>query len=269
MLIFIGAQAVRWRETLVLLVAATIGGYCGAVAGKRLPHSGRAGDLADRRLHHPWYFSPAPTEAANEHAAPRVSAFEFASNYSYLSVMRMEREASRHEVSVQWRPFLLGPIFQSFGWSTSPFVYTTMENRVCVVRHGAPMPASMISPWQRPSTFPRATLLPARVALLGTGQPWMAEFWQVMQLDFSADRDISSPACVSEVLACLKLRRSQILAEAQAEPTKLRLRAQTELARAKGIFGAPTFFSGEGGCCWGNDHLDDALAYAAASGAHR
>jgi uncharacterized membrane protein YfcA len=31
-LIFIGAQAVRWRETLVLLVAATIGGYCGAVA---------------------------------------------------------------------------------------------------------------------------------------------------------------------------------------------------------------------------------------------
>jgi uncharacterized membrane protein YfcA len=36
-LIFIGAQAVRWRETLVLLVAATIGGYCGAVVGKRIP----------------------------------------------------------------------------------------------------------------------------------------------------------------------------------------------------------------------------------------
>jgi uncharacterized protein len=36
-LIFIGAQAVRWRETLVLLAAATIGGYCGAVVGKRIP----------------------------------------------------------------------------------------------------------------------------------------------------------------------------------------------------------------------------------------
>ena len=45
-LIFIGARAVRWRETLVLLVAATIGGYCGAVVGKRIP-SGviRAGTL--------------------------------------------------------------------------------------------------------------------------------------------------------------------------------------------------------------------------------
>ena len=36
-MIFVGAQAVRWRETLVLLVAATIGGYCGALVGRRAP----------------------------------------------------------------------------------------------------------------------------------------------------------------------------------------------------------------------------------------
>jgi uncharacterized protein len=45
-IIFIVAQAVRWRETLVLLVAATIGGYCGAVVGQRAPSSVvRAGTL--------------------------------------------------------------------------------------------------------------------------------------------------------------------------------------------------------------------------------
>jgi hypothetical protein len=45
-LIFIGAHAVRWRETLVLLVAATIGGYYGAVMGKRIPSAViRAGTL--------------------------------------------------------------------------------------------------------------------------------------------------------------------------------------------------------------------------------
>ncbi len=97
----------------------------------------------------------------------------------------------------------------------------------------------------------------------------MAEFCrQVMQLNFGADRDISSAACVSEVLAQLELPADQIIAEAQAEPNKLRLRAQTELARAKGIFGAPTFFVGQE-MFWGNDRLDDALAYAAASGARR
>jgi 2-hydroxychromene-2-carboxylate isomerase len=53
--------------------------------------------------------------------------FEFGSNYSYLSVMRIEQEAARLGVTVQWRPFLLGPIFKSFGWSTSPFVLQTWK----------------------------------------------------------------------------------------------------------------------------------------------
>ncbi len=36
-LIFMVAQAVRWRETLVMLVAATVGGYYGAQVGRRAP----------------------------------------------------------------------------------------------------------------------------------------------------------------------------------------------------------------------------------------
>ncbi len=36
-LIFIAAQSVRWREALVMLAAAAIGGYCGALIGRRAP----------------------------------------------------------------------------------------------------------------------------------------------------------------------------------------------------------------------------------------
>jgi uncharacterized protein len=36
-LIFIAAGAIRWKETLVLLAASTIGGYLGALVGKRAP----------------------------------------------------------------------------------------------------------------------------------------------------------------------------------------------------------------------------------------
>lgn len=36
-LIFIAAQAVRWREALVMLVAAALGGYVGALIGRRAP----------------------------------------------------------------------------------------------------------------------------------------------------------------------------------------------------------------------------------------
>jgi len=36
-LIFIAAQSVRWREALVMLAAATLGGYLGALIGRRAP----------------------------------------------------------------------------------------------------------------------------------------------------------------------------------------------------------------------------------------
>jgi 2-hydroxychromene-2-carboxylate isomerase len=189
--------------------------------------------------------------------------FEFGSNYSYLSVMRIEQTAARLGVTVQWRPFLLGPIFKSFGWSTSPFVVQTWKTEY-VWRDMERECRKYGLAWRRPTTFPRAALLPARVALIGAEKPWMGEFCRrIMQVNFVADRDIDSAACVSEVLACLSLQAQEIIDEAQGEANKLRLRNQTELARTKGIFGAPTFFVGKE-MFWGNDRLDDALAHCRA-----
>ncbi len=47
--------------------------------------------------------------------------FEFGSNYSYLSVMRIEALAGSASVPLHWKPFLLGPIFRELGWQSSPF----------------------------------------------------------------------------------------------------------------------------------------------------
>jgi 2-hydroxychromene-2-carboxylate isomerase len=47
--------------------------------------------------------------------------FEFASTYSYPAAMRVDYEAARRGVEVVWRPFLLGPIFKTNGWTDSPF----------------------------------------------------------------------------------------------------------------------------------------------------
>jgi 2-hydroxychromene-2-carboxylate isomerase len=59
----------------------------------------------------------------------------------------------------------------------------------------------------------------------------------------------------------LGLSASDLLDQANAEPTKRHLREQTEQARVRGIFGAPTFFVGTE-MFWGNDRLDDALLFA-------
>ena len=191
--------------------------------------------------------------------------FEFGSNYSYVSVMRIEEAAVRHGVAVAWKPFLLGPIFKSFGWESSPFV-AQKEKGEYVMKDMVRQCRKYGLPWTRPTTFPRIAVLPMRVALVGARESWMAEYCRkMMLLNFSQDREINTEDAVGDVLASLDLPAPDLLREAQTEQNKLRLREQTETARARGIFGAPTFFV-RGEMFWGNDRLDDALAFAAQAG---
>jgi 2-hydroxychromene-2-carboxylate isomerase len=188
--------------------------------------------------------------------------FEFASNYSYLSVMRIEAEANRHGVRIAWRPFLLGPIFRALGMETSPFVLQK-EKGAYVWQDMDRQCRKYGLRWTRPTTFPRLAVLPSRVALIGVQQPWMAAYCRrVMELNFALDEDINSATQLSPILTDLGLSAADVLAQAQAEPIKALLRTQTEHARARGIFGAPTFFVGTE-MFWGNDRLDDALQLAA------
>lgn len=184
--------------------------------------------------------------------------FEFGSNYSYLSVMRIEEAAARFGVRIQWKPFLLGPIFRTFGWDSSPFVLQKAKGDY-VWKDMVRQCEKYRLAWTRPSKFPRTALLPARVALVGAGKEWMGAYCRrVMSLNFVEDREIDSHDAVADVLAQLGLPAQQIIDEAQAGVNKLRLRQQTEFAAGRGVFGAPMFFVGDD-MFWGNDRLDDAL----------
>lgn len=195
--------------------------------------------------------------------APEIDFwFDFGSNYSYLSVMRIEAEAAARGVRIRWRPFLLGPVFRDLGFDNSPFVlqkekgaYVWKDMERQCHKYGIAL--------KRPSTFPRAALLAMRVALLGAQREWIAAYCRkVMQLNFAHDRDIGSTEVVSEALDELGLPAAEIIAEAQSDANKLRLREQTAAAAARGIFGAPTFFVGDE-MFWGNDRLEDALDHCA------
>ncbi|MBC3916990.1 2-hydroxychromene-2-carboxylate isomerase [Undibacterium sp. CY18W] len=189
--------------------------------------------------------------------------FEFGSNYSYLSVMRIEQEAEKARVRVRWQPFLLGPVFQSFGWTTSPFVLQKAKGEY-VWRDMERLCLKYDLPWKKPGNFPRSAILPLRVAVLGAEEPWMAEYCRrMMQINFAQDREIDNAALVTEVLVAMKLPAADILKQALSDENKLKLRRQTETAMTKGIFGAPSFFVGDE-MFWGNDRLDDALLFCRA-----
>lgn len=204
--------------------------------------------------------SPAPTTATR--VEPVIEFwFDFGSNYSYLSAMRIEAAASRAGLRVDWRPFLLGPIFRAFGWETSPFVLHKAKGDYVWKDMARECHRAGIA-WRKPTTFPRVAVLPLRVALLGAEQAWVGDFCrQIFSRNFAEDRDIDDAATVADVLRQLGLEEAQILRAARSDANRIRLREQTEQALARGIFGAPSFFVGDE-MFWGNDRLDAALAKA-------
>ena len=195
--------------------------------------------------------------------------YEFASTYSYLAAMRVEAVAEEAGVEVRWRPFLLGPIFAAQGWTNSPFnIYPTKGRYMW--RDMEREAARLGLPCYRPDPFPQNSLIAARVALYGADKGWTPAFSRaVYRQEFGEGRSIAEATVVGEILSRLDLDAPAVLKEAQADPNKTRLKAIGEEARSRGIFGAPTFFTEDGEMFWGNDRLDQAIAWATGARAQR
>lgn len=193
-------------------------------------------------------------------AAPLHFWFEFASTYSYPAAMRIESEARARGVHVEWRPFLLGPIFNDQGLPDSPFniyeakgayMWRDME-RICGL---------LDLPFRRPDPFPQNGLLGARVATALPDAQRPAFVRALYTAEFGRGEQISDPAVVRAALQEAGAAPDMTLAAAQSAPVKEKLREATEQARAFGIFGAPSC-TVRGELFWGNDRLEDALDWA-------
>ena len=189
--------------------------------------------------------------------------YEFASTYSYPAAMRVERMAEAAGVRVEWRPFLLGPLFHAQqGLTDSPFnafpvkgqyMWRDME-RVCA-EEGLPL--------NHPSQFPRNSLLAVRVAVAGLDEGWTPDFSRkVYEANFVADLDISSPEVLAPLIAEAGGAAEAVLEAAGSEAVKARLKDHVTQAKARGVFGSPSFITADGELFWGNDRLEQALAWA-------
>ncbi len=199
--------------------------------------------------------------AAGRERPPIELWFEFASTYSYLAVWRAEALVRAAGLQLRWRPFLLGPIFQTQGWNDSPFNIYPVKGRY-MWRDMERLCRAAGMPFRRPTQFPRSGLLAARVALLGAAEIWCPEFVRrVYQVNFAEDRDIADEAVIVALLDSMGLDGREICALSRSSENKDRLRQQTDAAMHLGIFGAPTFLVG-GELFWGNDRLEHAVAWA-------
>jgi len=198
--------------------------------------------------------------------------FDFASTYSYPAVMRIGALAGRDGVDVHFRPFLLGPIFKAQGWNTSPFNLFPAKGRH-MWRDVERICAELKLPFRRPDPFPQTSLLAARVALVGLDDgrgkdSWGRDSWgrdfclAVYRAEFAAGLRIDEAETIRAILADLKVDPDKAMAMAQTDDIKDKLRAQTAEAQRLDIFGAPTFTTPDGELFWGNDRLENAIAWA-------
>lgn len=190
--------------------------------------------------------------------------YDFASTYSYVSAMRIEDLAQASGVAVNWKPFLLGPVFATQGLRDSPFniypikganMWRDME-RICE-RQNIPL--------QRPDVFPAKSVLAAKVAIIGGIDGWISAYSRaVFTANFALNQDISNPGTLISILTKLGLNAGDVLERANgAEGAGLR--QQTESAIKQGVFGAPSFQVGDE-LFWGNDRLEHAIDWAVSHG---
>lgn len=177
--------------------------------------------------------------------------FDCASPYTYLAATQIEAVAQRAGGQVQWKPFLIGKAFEATGNKMPATVpakakYMFKDLQLWAKHYGVP--------FRFPAMFPINSLLPQRVlsAVPPTRLPDAA--LTLMRAYWAEGADIQKPELLQALLDGIGLDGAALLAAAQTDEVKARLKAQTEDAVARGAFGAPTFFIGKTQF-WGNDRL--------------
>lgn len=194
--------------------------------------------------------------------------YEFASTYSYLSAVRITQAAQEAGVGIRWKPFILGPIFKANGWDTSPFKLFPAKGRY-MARDVERIAAARDVPFKMPRPFPQNSLYAGRIAVIAAAEGWAEPFsLAVFRAAFEEGKQIDDPHVLAACVTQAGRDPHALLPRTTEEGIKNLLKAQTAQAQALGIFGAPTFVTGDSELFWGDDRLADAFEWAKARQDH-
>lgn len=189
--------------------------------------------------------------------------FDFASPHAFIAVKRVQAGAQPTAVQFDWQPFLVGVALQAKTQGISSTQLVT-EAEARYRKHDVHRTCEQLGLKLRwPSSYPRGSMLAARVAYWARNEAWQVPFIDaVFTANFIQDQDISSTECIATILETMGVEAQGALAAATTDAQKQAFRTHVEDALASGIFGVPTFAVGEE-LFWGNDRLEQALEWAA------
>jgi 2-hydroxychromene-2-carboxylate isomerase len=178
--------------------------------------------------------------------------FDYGSPYSYLADTQVETIARRTGATLRRRPMLLGGVFKATG-NASPM---TVEQKSKWSAFDMPLWARFYKvPFQRNPFFPVNTLNLMRGAAAaeidGLFERYHPAMYKAMWVD---GRNLNDLKEVGAVLSGAGLDPQHFGKRIQDQDVKDRLKATTDEAVSRGVFGAPTCFV-EDRMFFGNDRL--------------
>jgi 2-hydroxychromene-2-carboxylate isomerase len=181
--------------------------------------------------------------------------FDFGSPAAYLAYTQLPALCEQTGAAVVYRPVLLGGVFQATGNKSPAAVpakgsYMFQDLMRHAKRYGVPFHMNPNFPINTLALMRGATGLqlrePARF------KPYCDAMFKAVWVDA---QNMNDPATVGAVLASAGFDPMAVLALTSEPQVKDALKAATEAAVARGVFGAPTFFVGDE-MFWGQDRMD-------------
>ncbi|MET0151027.1 MAG: 2-hydroxychromene-2-carboxylate isomerase [Candidatus Binatia bacterium] len=183
--------------------------------------------------------------------------YDYSSPWTYLAFCRIEDVCRRFAARLDWRPILVGGIFNT----VNPSVY---ESRERPVLPKARYMAKDLKDWAEfyalklrfpPSVFPVNSVKSLRGALVALENGKISEYSKgVFAAYWEHDRDISRDDVLGSIVETVGLDGADYFTKIASAEYKDRVRANTDECIRRGGFGSPTMFIGDS-MFFGNDRL--------------
>jgi 2-hydroxychromene-2-carboxylate isomerase len=187
--------------------------------------------------------------------------FSIGSTYTYLTVTRLQAVEQEVGVTFNWQPFSVRALMQEM--DNIPFIgkpakarymWRDVERRA--ERYGIPV--------NFPIEYPLKDFdLANRVAIVAQQEGWCPEYASTAyRLWFCEGHAAGGEANLRESVRKAGQQLARVLELARSDSINRAYEDATSQARARGIFGSPSFVVDGTELFWGDDRLEDAIEYS-------
>jgi 2-hydroxychromene-2-carboxylate isomerase len=181
--------------------------------------------------------------------------FDVVCPYAYLASTQIDAVAARAGARVRWEPMLLGGVFRAINAGDDPNRTMSEAKRLHTARDLERWSEHFSVPLRRPPNHPRRTVLAMRAICATREEERVRAIHALFAAYWARGEDVSEVAVVRAALISAGLDGAALVTRADEDAVKEDLRARTQRAVEKGIFGVPTMFV-RGEMFWGQDRLD-------------